>query len=233
MQRHLYTFLFLLLFLPFLAKGQSELRLSLRKGNKAMEVKDYSSAERAYRSAFAMDSTDSAVRYGLGNALYEQKKYDEALKIYKGIDPKELTSPEKVANLMHNMGNTLLQKKQFAPASECFKQSLRLNPTDDETRYNLALALKQIKEQKKQQQQNQQQKNQDQKKQDKKKQEQNKKQQNKNQQNKKKQNKQEIDKKVAQQILKAYEQDDQKTRQRYEKGKQELQPSQPRNKKRW
>lgn len=137
-------FIAILLLLPLGLAAQGTSRLLLKKGNKAIERKEYAHAESLFRKALMQDSTEVAARYGLGNALYEQGKYKDALEVYGNIAPESIESQEEASQLFHNIGNAQLKLKQYAPAVESFKQSLRLNPMDDETRYNLALALKQL-----------------------------------------------------------------------------------------
>ena len=82
------------------------------------------------------------------------EQYVGATKVEKG--------KSNLAQIYHNMGVIFHSQKDYAKAVEAYKQSLRNNPKDDETRYNLALAQKMLKDQ----QQDQQNQNQDQNKQD-------------------------------------------------------------------
>ncbi len=202
-------------FFSFLAFSQKTILPLIRNAQKAIEKKEYSSAEQLLRSAFSIDSTNTFVRYELANTLYQQKKYPEAIEIYKGINIEKQEDQEKVADIMHNMGNSLLKQKEFAPASECFKHSLRIRPTDDETRYNLALALKQIKKENKKNQPQQNKKN----KQEKDKQKKKSKPQNQKNDTGQKNNKneKEISPRITKQILEAQELEDKKTKKEYEK----------------
>ena len=110
---------------------------------------------------------------------------------------------EKLAHIYHNMGVILQASKQLPQCIEAYKQALRNNPKDDETRYNLALAQKQLKDQQQQQDQNQQQEQKQDQKQDEK--EQNKDQQD---QDKKQQNQNQMSKENAEQLLNAVMQDE-------------------------
>lgn len=49
----------------------------------------------------------------------------------------------------HNIGNCYLQKKEYQQAVDAYKKSLKFNPKDEETRYNLAYALKNLPKEKK------------------------------------------------------------------------------------
>lgn len=209
-------------------------------------------AEALYRNILNTNPNDDVAAYGLGNALYNQKKYKEAAQAYGKIDMKNgaLTIPQ-MADVAHNMGNAFMKEKAYDKAAECYKQSLRLRPEDDETRYNLALALKLLQQQQNQQnQQNQQQNNKNNQQQDNKDKQNkdNNKDKQKDQQNKPSDNKdkqqqppqqpqqqpQEIDPQTAKQILNSFQQDDDNTRKKFEmmEKQKKAQPSDP-NKKQW
>lgn len=232
--RELYLFICLgLLFgVPLKVEAQQKVASTLRKGHKAIRKGEYSSAEAAYRRALAQDSTLSMTHYSLGNVLYKQKKYKEALEAYSRVDVEKLEDPMRASQLFHNVGNVQLQQKQYAQAAESYKQALRLNPTDDETRYNLALALKQIPPEQKNQgggstnQPQPQPRKQEQQppKEDKKEQ--------RKPENPKSSEK--IDPKTAEKILDAYQQDEDESRRNYEaRRQQDRQQRQDKNKKRW
>lgn len=124
--------------------------------------------------------------YNLGNTLSQQQKFKDAMEQYVAAGKIE-KDKMKLAHIYHNMGVLFQAGKDYAQAVEAYKMSLRNNPKDDETRYNLALAQKMLKDQ----QQNQQ--NQDQN------QDQNKDEQEKKQDQQKDQNKQNDQKKDDQQ----------------------------------
>lgn len=140
-----------------------------------------------------------------------QQKGKEAMEQFEAASRVE-KDKEKLAQIYHNMGVILQSSKQLPQCIEAYKQALRNNPKDDETRYNLALAQKQLKDQQ-QQQQNQDQQQQQQEKKEDEKQQQNKDQQEqekKNQQNQQnpQQNQNEMSKENAEQLLKAAMQDE-------------------------
>ena len=157
--RHIHFFrnknhLFIILLLigsvnPFIAFAQGLDKIYMHKGNKAFEQKKYADAETYYRKSVEQNSQNSRSKYNLGNALLYQQKAKEAMKEYEEAASLE-KNPQFKAAIYHNMGVILQSQKQFAPAAECYKESLRNNPKDDETRYNLALCLKQMKKEKKQ-----------------------------------------------------------------------------------
>src|SRR5690606_19376075 len=87
----------------------------------------------------------------LGNTLYNQKDWDKALESYSAYNSLEKENPLNIAAGMHNIGNSTLRKKALEGAMEAYKIALRLNPEDNETRYNLAVVQKMLKDQEQQQ----------------------------------------------------------------------------------
>jgi len=159
----------LLLASAFSLRAQSERKL-IRDGNKLYESKKFSDAEIAYRKSLEKNKESFAGNYDLGNAFYKQQKFDEAQSQFqKSLQGKDLSKEEK-SNIYHNLGNTLLEAKKYPESIEAYKNALRVNPKDNDTRYNLAYAQSMLQQQ--QQQQNQKQDKKDQKDQDKKKQDQ-------------------------------------------------------------
>ena len=166
----------------------------LRSGNKLYNDSLFIKAEVDYRKALEINPKSTDAMFNLANALLMQQKAKEAMEQYESISKIE-KDKEKLAQIYHNMGVILQSSKQLPQCIEAYKESLRNNPKDDETRYNLALAQKQLKDQQ-QDQQNQDQQEQDQKDQQ---------QQNQQQQQ---QNKNEMSKENAQQLLNAVMQDE-------------------------
>ena len=179
-----------ILFVVFLlsavaVSAQKAERDYIRKGNRLFNDSIFVDAELNYRKALEVNPKSTVSMYNLGNTLSQQQKFQDAMEQYVSASNIE-KDKMKLAHIYHNMGVLLQAGKDYAKAVDAYKMSLRNNPTDDETRYNLALAQKMLKDQ----QQNQQ--NQDQN------QDQNKDQQ-KQDQNKDKQNDQKQDEKKDQQ----------------------------------
>ena len=182
----------------------------LRSGNKLYNDSLFIKAEVDYRKALEINPKSTDAMFNLANALLMQQKAKEAMEQYESVSKIE-KDKDKLAQIYHNMGVMLQSAKQLPQCIEAYKEALRNNPKDDETRYNLALAQKQLKDQQQdqqnqdQQQQQQEQKedkqdqNQDQQEQDQKDQQQNPQQQ---------QNKNEMSKENAQQLLNAVMQDE-------------------------
>lgn len=100
---------------------------------------DFVAGEQEYRKAISKKPTNTPGTYNLGNAYYNSKHYSEALLRHIEAAKTATTKAEK-HRANHNIGNTLMQQKQCKEAVEAFKNALRNDPTDEESRYNLALA---------------------------------------------------------------------------------------------
>ena len=187
----------------------------LRSGNKLYNDSLFIKAEVDYRKALELNPKSTDAMFNLGNALLMQQKAKEAMEQYESVSKIE-KDKEKLAQIYHNMGVILQSSKQLPQCIEAYKESLRNNPKDDETRYNLALAQKQLKDQQQNQQnQDQQQQQQEQQQKQEEKQDQNKDQQDQKdqqqqdqQQQQQQQNKNEMSKENAQQLLNAVMQDE-------------------------
>jgi len=121
------------------------------QGNALVENDDFVSAEMEYRKAISKQPTAVAGVYNLGNSYYNKGNYEEALYRHEQAAKTSNSKSEK-HKAFHNIGNILMQNKKCKEAVEAFKNALRNDPTDDETRYNYALA-KECAEQQKQDQQ--------------------------------------------------------------------------------
>ena len=210
LQKTYITLLFLLV--ASSAFAQKTERDYLRSGNKLYNDSLFIKAEVDYRKALEINPKSTDAMFNLGNSLLMQQKAKEAMEQFESASKVE-KDKDKLAQIYHNMGVILQSSKQYPQCIEAYKESLRNNPKDDETRYNLAQKL--LKDQQQNQDQNQD-KNQDQKQdqkddkkdQNKNQQEQDKKdQQNQNQQQQQ-QNKDEMSKENAQQLLNAVMQDE-------------------------
>lgn len=151
----------LLVLSPAVLSAQSD-RSEVRAGNRDFKKGQYREAEIEYKRALLKDSASVTARYNLGNALYKASSYNEAELYFKGLgDTLKNLSRSKASDYFHNSGNLALQQKKYQEAVEAFKESLRLEPDNFETKSNLAYAQKMLKNQQNQQQ-NQQNQNQDQ-----------------------------------------------------------------------
>ncbi len=211
---------------PLTTNAQSD-RKMIRQGNKLYRKGNVAEAEVSYRKAVERNERNAQANYNLGNALMGQRKDSLAITQLEKAAKLE-TNPLRRAQAYHNMGVICQQHRMFGEAIEAYKEALRNNPTDNETRYNLALCKRQQQDQ--QQDQNQQNKdNKDNKdKQDQQKQEQ---QQKQDEQKQEQQQKQQMSKENAEQLLNAAMQEEKQTQERMKKAQQ--QPQKRRLEKNW
>ena len=184
MSRSKYILFALLLSLSLGTFAQKAERDYIRKGNRLFKDSVFVDAEVNYRKALEVNPKSIVSMYNLGNTLSQQQKFKDAMEQYVAATQIE-KDKAKLGQIYHNMGVLFQSGKDYQKAVEAYKMSLRNNPKDDETRYNLALAQKLLRDQQ-QNQQNQDQ-NQDQNKDDQQKQQDNKDQNKQNDQNKDKQ----------------------------------------------
>ncbi|OAV75259.1 Capsular polysaccharide biosynthesis protein [Bacteroidales bacterium Barb7] len=223
------------------ASAQKAERKNVRDGNKLFKEEKFTESEIAYRKGIDVNPRSVEGTYNLGNALYKQNKLPEAAEQYQltaSQGEKMAQTPEgrlRLSEVYHNTGNISMQNKDYAKSIEAYKQALRMNPQDHETRYNLALAQKLLQDQ---QQQNEDQ-NQDQQKEEQK--DENKEQQDQQQQqNDRKQEKtqeesqsnEQMSQDNAKQILDAFLQDEKDTQEKV-KQMQMQQQQKRRSEKEW
>ncbi len=204
-------------------------RTHTRDGNKQYEGGKFSDAEADYRKALEQKNNFPEAIFNLGDAVYKQKRYDEAAKQFQLSAQTNADSLTR-AKAWHNLGNTALSQDKFEDAVKAYKSALKLNPHDRDTKYNLAYANAKLKQQQQQNQQNKDNKNQDKKddqkqdqqKQDDKKDQDKKDQQNKDQQSKgdrqkdqkQQQQKPQLSKQDAEKLLQALQNEEQKANQK-------------------
>ena len=132
----------------------------VRRGNQQYNDSNYTEAEVNYRRGLEKNNQSFEAHFNLGDALFRQEKYPEALEQYaeaeKLLKADDKTRKEKVdsrlADTYHNMGNALYAQQQYDKAIGAYQQSLRLNPKDNDTRYNLVKAMQQLQQQQQKQQ---------------------------------------------------------------------------------
>ena len=221
----------MLLFLTALSVTAQTDRQYIRQGNKQFRMGDYPNAEVSYRKAIEQNPKNPQASFNLGNALMAQKKDSAAVTQFENASRLE-TNPLRKAQSFHNIGVICQTHKMYGEAIEAYKSALRLNPNDDETRYNLVLCKHQ-KQKQDQQKQNQGQNNDDQKKDDQKKDDQQKDQNSDKQDDKKQQEQQkpQMSKDNAEQLLNAAIQNEKQTQDKLKKAQQ--QPQRRTNQKNW
>ena len=138
-----------LLFLVICAHAQNPNKL-IRQGNNAYADSSYTTAEKSYREALAGNQDAFNAAFNLADAIYKQENYSEASTLFQGLIAKTKSKTEK-AMAYHNLGNSLLQEGKLEESIEAYKNALRNNPNDKDTKHNLAYAqrMKQKQEQNK------------------------------------------------------------------------------------
>ena len=163
----------LILFLVFIVSvvfAQPAQKL-VRSGNNKYKDGQFKEAEIDYRKALTKSPNSPKATFNLGNSLYKQQNYDEALTQYKKLTQTENKEAPK-SNVYYNIGNSLFENKKYKESIDAYKMALRQNPKDEDTRYNLSYAMTKLQQQKKQQQDKKQQQKQEQKQQEQKQQQQ-------------------------------------------------------------
>ncbi len=117
----------------------------LPEANEKFVSKNYAEAETQYRISNSKFAKNPISSYNLGNAIYKENFAAEAKFAFKKAIKNSKTKPEKY-NAYHNLGNSFMKEKDYSNAVESYKNALRNNPSDEQTRYNLALAKKMLKE---------------------------------------------------------------------------------------
>jgi tetratricopeptide (TPR) repeat protein len=217
--------------LMFSAFGQPSSYNMIKDGNKQFKEKKFNDAEVNYRRSINTGKNLKEGNYNLGNAYYKQGKYEQAAQQFQSVSGMKSLSAEEQAKTFHNLGNSFLKENKYEESIQAYKNALKLNPNDNDTRYNLAYAQAKLQQQQQQNKdnkdkkddKNKDQKNKDQQKQDQKqdqdKQDQQKQEQNKDQEQKDKEQKDKqqqakrnkISKEDAEKILQALNNDEKKT----------------------
>ena len=183
-----------------------------------------------YKKAIEMDTTMAIAHYNLGTALIRQNNAQEAMKEFQTAAKFE-TDKKRLSDIYHNMGVLLHVGQKYAEAVECYKESLRNDPSNHETRYNYILAKWHLKNQQGdggENEQDQKDKEQQQDKQDEKQnqqQNQDKKQEEKNQQDQQSQQKEEqpnMSKENAERILQAAMRNEKETQEKIQRQQQDI-----------
>ncbi|HNQ12718.1 MAG TPA: tetratricopeptide repeat protein [Bacteroidia bacterium] len=174
-----------------------------REGNSEYKNSKFPEAELKYRKSLEKNQQYDLSKFNLGNALYKQGKYDEAIQQYSDQNS-VMNDKEALSKRYYNIGNSLFKNEKYEESIEAYKKALRNDPDDEDARYNLSYAMTKLAQQQQQQQDN---KDKDKKEQ----QQQQKQQQQQNEENKKEEQKQQeaqqkqqkISKEDAERILQA------------------------------
>ncbi len=195
--------------LPSFAQKESG---DVRRGNREYNKENYTEAEVNYRRGLDKNKNGFEAHFNLGDALFRQEKYPEAIEEYKAAEScLKKDDKRRQAAVHHNIGNAQFAQQQYGEAVDSYKQALKSNPKDNDTRYNLVKAMQMLQQQQQQQNQDQQQQQEQQQQQQ---QEQEQQEQEQQQQEQQQQQQEQMDKETAEQLLQALEQDEQETQEK-------------------
>lgn len=228
MKRLKYIWLLLFALCSSFTYGQKAERIMIRKGNNLYNDSSYVKSEVFYRKALDINKNSALARFNLGDALMKQNKPKEAMEQFS-LAAKQTADAGLKGEIFHNVGNLFMEQKDYAKAVDAYKEALRNNPSADDTRYNLVLAMKLLKDQQKQ--------NKDQSGKDQNKEQQKKEQDKKDNKDKQKQQQQQqkqqpqMSKETAEQLLNSVNQDEKELHRQMNRNKEKQNNNQ--NKKDW
>ncbi len=157
MKRHLSLYILIMALLHTIpAMAQSREWKMLHMGNRHFNAGLYTEAEHYYNEALKENPRSSRALFNLGDTYLAQNNAQGAMKMYAGAAKNETNKVIKAMSY-HNMGYIYHKNEQLEEAIKYYKEALRNNPHDNDTRYNLALCQKQLKDKQQEQQQQQQQ----------------------------------------------------------------------------
>ncbi len=151
----------LLLLMPLAVNAQNEEWKLTHRANKKFYEKDYKGAEELYREAKKLYPNSARTYLNLADSYLASGNPQEAMQLYAEAAKREKNKLIKSLSF-HNMGHICQSNKDYAKAIDYYKEALRNNPLDEDTRYNLAVCQKMKNEQQEQENQQQQQNNQQQ-----------------------------------------------------------------------
>lgn len=154
------SFLFGLALVSAINIYPQSLRSLVNEGVELYKKENFAEAEVNFKKGIETKPESFEANFNLGDAYYKQGRYDEAINAYKSAFSQTGDNNRK-AKVHHNIGNSLLKSQKIKESIESYKNSLKLNPNDRETKYNLSYALSLLNNQNEQPQQDKQQNNQD------------------------------------------------------------------------
>ena len=140
-----------------LVNAQAE-KVLLSNGNTEYQEGNFEAAAELYNQSIAESPDFEQAAFNLGDAMFRQEKYEEAVNQFQSLS-RNASTDELKSKAFHNLGTSLMQTQKLEESVEAYKQSLRLNSIDEDTRYNLSVAQKML--QKQAQQEQEQEENQD------------------------------------------------------------------------
>jgi tetratricopeptide (TPR) repeat protein len=149
----------LLLFCSSVLHAQTD-KQHVRKGNKLYKRENFEQAAEAYRNALEKNPLNEKATFNLGNTLFRQNNFEGALRHFNSTA--EMTRDRnREAHALYNAGNSLIKAEKYGESIPYYQKALRINPNDDDARYNLAYALRMLQQQNNQNNQDQKNQNKD------------------------------------------------------------------------
>ena len=141
---------YLLLFnciLFFFSSAQAE-KNKLIEGNIFFKNGDFTNAEKKYNESLKIKKNYTKASFNLGNTYYRQQKFKESENQFNNLI-NSTNNKDTLSGIYHNLGNSFLRQKNYKEAVAAYKNAMKLKSTDEETRYNLAYAIKKLNEEQK------------------------------------------------------------------------------------
>ena len=146
-------FLIFFIFFKLSLSQTNNLDNNIYNGNKFYEKKEFINSESNYRKSISLDENKTTGYYNLGNTHYRAEDFEAASQRFFQSQKSSNSKIDK-HKAFHNMGNTFMKKKEYEKAVEAYKNALRNNSFDDESRYNYALAKELFEKEKKKKEKN-------------------------------------------------------------------------------
>lgn len=146
-----------------LAQGAG--RNKILEGNRLYAEQKFDEANDKYRDAQISNPESPIIHFNIGDALYQKRNYEEALKSYQSTVQKT-NDPKLQAQSYYNLGNTLFRLDKWQESIAAYQQALKLNPNDEDAKFNLEFVRRKLKENAQRQPQDQQQQQEQQQQQD-------------------------------------------------------------------
>lgn len=131
--------------LPVFSIAQQDKKFII-DGNKQYEKKNYAEAEKNYSRALGKNKNSYKGAFNLGDAYYKQGKYEDAANQFQRLTH-SAASKDTISKAYHNLGNSLLKSRKYEESINAYKNALKNNPNDEDTRYNLSYAQQMLKQQ--------------------------------------------------------------------------------------
>ncbi len=126
-------------------QAQTAGRSKVLQGNELFQQQKYDEANNAYRDAQLDNPTSPIIDYNIANTLYEKKKYEEAVKYYNKV-AKNADDPLFQSKVYYNLANTLYRLNKLQEAIPAYTEALKLNPDDEDAKYNLEFVRAKLKQ---------------------------------------------------------------------------------------